>query len=271
MMDCRETRRVLWPADILRVSDADVERALEHAETCEGCGKFLEQDRRVARLIHDAVPRVRTPRELRERLYTALARERAGPATARATGRRRTGRWLAVGALIVAGVALSATGHWLVGLGRAAPPAAAFAEDYLRRVVEQQELQSTDRQEIASFFAREIGVNVPPPAVPEYEVERATICLMNGRRGGVVEYRADGRQFSYYVLPLGRGGAGLRGGVDVRLVASDGGWFPAVGRERGLGVATWWDGKYQHALVGNLPVGELKQLAPLFTAPTFRP
>ncbi|MGD2218328.1 MAG: hypothetical protein PVJ64_16340, partial [Gemmatimonadales bacterium] len=88
MMDCRRTRRTLWPADGLRVGDTEVEAALAHAEECACCSEFLEEDRRVAQLIRESVPRVRAPRELKERLYTALARERAGSPASRDVGRR---------------------------------------------------------------------------------------------------------------------------------------------------------------------------------------
>jgi hypothetical protein len=269
MMDCRKTQRVLVPGDIMRVSDTVVEAALLHAQDCESCGSLLEHDRRVAQLIRDAVPRVRAPRELRERLYTALARERAGAGT-RGSGGRRFSWAVTVAAILIVGGAVSAAGHWLVGRGGSTPSATAFAEDYLRRVVEQVELQSTDRHEIGAFFARELGVSMPPPEVPGYELARATICLMNGRRGGVVEYSAAGRSFSYYVVPLDREGVGGRSDIDVRLVGDDSAWLPAVRNERGLGVATWWDGEHRHALVGNLTVVELERLAPLFSSPTSR-
>jgi hypothetical protein len=73
MMDCRETRRTLRSADVLRLSDAEVEGALEHAEACPACGAFLEVDRRVARLIRESISPVCAPPEFRERLYAALA------------------------------------------------------------------------------------------------------------------------------------------------------------------------------------------------------
>ncbi len=85
-IDCSAARERLSLADILGVSDSEVEVALEHAEKCLVCQVFLEEDRRVARLIREAVPRVRAPRELRERLYLALARERAGLAAERGLG-----------------------------------------------------------------------------------------------------------------------------------------------------------------------------------------
>jgi anti-sigma factor RsiW len=268
MVDCVEARRILWPADGLRVGDAEVEAALAHAEVCVSCSDFLEEDRRVARLIRDSVPRVRAPRELRERLYTALARERAGPRASPEVGRRVRRPW-AVAAVLVAGLALGLAGSWLAGGSRRAPMASAFAEDYLRRVVEQDELLTADRQQIASFFARELGVATPPPTVPEFELQRATICLMNGRRGGVVEYESRGRQLSYYIIPHAGKATVESSGVDASTIEG-GSSEPGLSSERGLGVATWWDNGHQHALVGNLPAEELKRLAPLFACPSSR-
>jgi hypothetical protein len=79
MVDCREARRILWPADDgLRVGDAEFEVALAHAEECVICSEYLAEDPGVARLICSCAKRVRAPRELRARVHIALARERAG-------------------------------------------------------------------------------------------------------------------------------------------------------------------------------------------------
>jgi hypothetical protein len=110
---------------------------------------------------------------------------------------------------------------------------------------------------------------MPPPEVPEFEVQRATICLMNGQRGGVVEYESSGKQLSYYLIPLEQ--AAVSGGFAAGKVGVATGADPAMASERGLGVATWWDGDHQHALVGNLPTRELKRLAPLFVCPAPAP
>ncbi len=258
MMDCREARNTLWPAEALRISDEAVGRALEHAKDCAACRHFLEQDRRVAELVREAVPRVRAPRELRERLYTALARERAGHSPiGRRVGRRP---WLLAAAVVLA-FSLASLRYWqTTRLEISESAATAFAEDYLRRVVEQDELGGGDRRAIASFFARELGVSVSPPNVPEFILRRATICLMNGHRGGVVEYESGGRHFSYYLIPLSV--------AEAERARRQTPIAPALAEERGLSVATWWDGQHKHALVGNLSAQELGRLAPLFTVPT---
>lgn len=257
-MDCREARATLWPADALRISDDTLEQALEHSSRCAACSHFIEEDRRLAELVRESVPHVQAPRELRERLYTALARERAGRASSRPRVSRRV---VVAGASIVLASSIASLGYWQMSRASASRSATtAFAEDYLRRVVEQDELRGGDRQAIASFFARELGVSVAPPEVPEFILRRATICLMNGHRGGVVEYESRGRHFSYYLIPLSPEDAARarRGGLDP----------PAVAEERGLSVATWRDGRHQHALVGNLSAQELSRITSLFAVRT---
>jgi anti-sigma factor RsiW len=161
-------------------------------------------------------------------------------------------------------------GSWLVLSGQDASVASAFADDYLRRVVEQEELLGADRRQIASFFARELGVATTPPQVPGLEVKRAMICLMNGRRGGVVEYEGHARQLTYYLIPIGEGERSGLLKLAAREFAARNVSTPAVASERGLGVATWWDGEHQHALVGSLGTDELKRLALLFARSTSR-
>ncbi len=270
-MDCIEVRRTLWPADLLRVSDAETEAALAHAENCRSCSRFLEGDRRLAQLIRDSVPRAKAPAALRERLYTALARERAGDVVAGRTPRERSASprtWqLAVAVLLLLGLGAAAMGRWLGTTGptggEASSPAAAFAEDYLRRVMEREELRSGDAGAVAAFFVRELGVAMSPPQVPGFQLRRASICLMNGRRGGMVEYERDGQELSYYLIPHRAATVVGAPGLDARRVQI-GEPGSSLASERGLSVVTWWSGGHQHALVASLPPSELEDLAPLF-------
>jgi len=265
-MLCREAREILWPADDPRISDDQVEAALRHAENCPHCGKFLLADRRIAELIRASVPRVSAPRELRERLYTSLARERAGSARQwpHSTGRR----WI-VASLVLVGLTLAVGGYWLAQPSGASSPVTAFAEDYLRRMVEQESIETDDRDEVAAFFARELGQAMPPPQVPGFAVQRAVICLLGGRRGGVVEYQGAAGQLTYYVIPLAEDASpGRPGGVHTKHV--DDAYGVTQAARDGLGVATWWDGEHQHALVGVYPLQRLRHLAPLFACPTSR-
>jgi len=271
-MDCREARDRLWPADILHVSDTELEAALEHAETCAACRILLKQDQRVAELVRAAVPRVHAPQELRERLQAVLAREPSaldedseptavsGTEAVAVRRRRRIGRialvWVA---LLIVGFA----GYRLASRPSHGSAATAFAEDYVRRLVGQNQRWGGDRGEIASLFKRELGEGMSPPEIPDFEVEGATICLMNGRRGGVVEYRSQGRRLTYYVIPAApEDEEGAQVGTPVKKAAVPP--VPAVVEEHGLGIATWQDSRHQHALVGEFTSNGLRRLSALF-------
>ena len=271
-MDCREARRILWPADALRVGDDEVCRALEHAESCPTCHAFLDEDRRIAELIRDRVAPIRAPQELRERLFTALARERAG-ATPR-PGRLNRGR--AVAALIVLyTVSVGALGLWLGGRGGSRlSPAASFSHDYLRRVIEERTLETDDPERIADFFAQELGMQMKPPEVPGFHIDRAFISVLGSERGGVVEYRFGDRHLSYYVIPVEperRPGAAAHWNLNIQQVSDVQRDAYAMGTIRGLAVATWRDVEHEHALVGNFRTDELRSLVPLFDCPLVDP
>ncbi len=270
-MKCSEARQILWPADDLRVGDDTVEEALTHAERCPDCSAFLEQDRQVAGLIRDSVPRAPAPRELRERLFTALARERAGLDSQAQKRRAAWGRrWVVVAAMALVALSAGSFALWKSEGGPGRPSAAtAFAQDYLRRVVEQESMRGTDK-EIAAFFVRELGVAVQPPKIPGFAVNRAIISLLNGRRGGVIEYAGKGQQLSFYVIPVGDDPITEPEDLRVGQIAGDLSVSIALSAETGLAVATWRDGPHQHALVGNAEVDELRLLAQRYACPVAR-
>jgi hypothetical protein len=80
----------------------------------------------------------------------------------------------------------------------------------------------------------------------------ARLCIMEGRRCGVVEYSAEGRSVSYFVVPAWPGPATLPRRGEVRLISRD-----------SYHVAAWGEPGLVHALVGDLPEATLVQLARL--------
>ena len=267
-MQCNEVRRILWPADSLRLGDEKVEEALRHAESCARCHAFLDRDRQLAQLIRESVPRAQAPRELRERLFTALARERAGtpPQIRQAPWGRRS---LAFAAMLLVAVSVGGIAYRISNPAAQSGPAEAFAQDYLRRVFEQESMYGTDT-EISAFFARELGVAMRPPEIPGFEVERALICLLNGRRGGVIEYKGEDQHLSFYMVP--DGGSPITEPVDMEIgqVTGDANVSVAPSGATALSVATWQDGVHQHALIGNVDAEELRDLAERYACPVAR-
>lgn len=229
------------PADEPRIADEDVLRALEHAERCPRCSAWIELDRRMAQLIREAFQREPAPQQVRERVYSVLARERASsPLTLRR--RRRPAPWAALSlvALLVVGAALGTL--WIVRLGDARAPGTVFVEDYLRKMVETERIVSSDPDAVAAFLTRELGVPMRPPLVPGAELKGAEICLLGGRRGALLTYTMGGREVSYYAV---RGGGRLAGSKpSVQTVD--------FGSAKAVGLVVWSDGEFDHAVLSDL-------------------
>jgi hypothetical protein len=137
-------------------------------------------------------------------------------------------------------------GHGLLGSTGPTDSVAeeAFVEDYLRRGVGQDFLDSSDREEIARFLQRELGLSSRLLDAPGLVPARVEICLLEGRRGAMVVYHHEGRTVTHYVVA----DEGVPRG-------------PRVADDHGeLAVITWSSGQVEEALVGELPPGELLAL-----------
>lgn len=243
-MRCEEARTFLVPADEPRIADRDVLRAIEHAERCSKCAAWIQLDRRMAQLIRETFPRDPAPQEVRERVYSALARERAGaPAGVRRWRRRGPRASLAVLSLAAALTLVAIATLEIVRPGGARQPGTVFVEDYLRKMVETEEIVSSDPTAVAAFLTRELGVPIRPPVVPGAELKAAEICLVGGRRGALLKYTMGGRELSYYAV-RGEGRlAGPKPSVQTVEFAS----------AKALRLVLWSDGEFDHAVLSDLP------------------
>jgi anti-sigma factor RsiW len=124
-----------------------------------------------------------------------------------------------------------------------------FAEDFRRAAVTQVVLPGLDAETVARFYQRELGQRIVPVALEEAQLTRATVCDLEGRRGSMVEYDLAGIRLAHYRIPDSSGTAPA--GSERFQVASDG----------GLNVARWHDGRYEHALVAEIPARQLARIA----------
>ena len=199
-MNCSEARQALWPPERPRLAEAEVLEARRHVQGCPSCESYLAQDRALL-AAYDRVSLERAPQVLRERVFDALARERSrglGFAPTRLVRRR----WVV--AVVAASVAGLFAGGFAMSL-RQAPEGlddgGLFAEDYLRRAVSQAKLVSSDAAEIGWFLTRELGRPIRPLQVAGLSCVSAEICLIEGRRGAMIQYIEGGRKIYHYVIP----------------------------------------------------------------------
>ena len=121
-------------------------------------------------------------------------------------------------------------------------------EDYLRRAVGQDHIETSDPDEVGRFLARELGMELGPILVEGLELESAEICLLEGRRGAMIVYKKDGASVAHYLVP--------REGTPARA--------PALTRRDGsvdMPVVTWSSPAVEQALVGELSSEALLTIA----------
>ena len=252
-MDCLRAREELWPPERPKLCEADVERAQAHVETCEECELYFAQDRALLD-AYARVRRVHAPRDVREEVFDALARARLEQEeTSGLSGTVGRRSLMAVGVALAASVMLLAVSSFANSDGAAMDDPGIFAEDYLRRAVGQDMIVSSDPQEVRRFLQRELGRSLGPMQLAGLEVERAEICLINGRRGALIVYKADGESISHYLVPFD--------GLKAREPAvADYHSGPAGDR---MPLVTWATPELEQALLGEVRPEQLLRIAAL--------
>lgn len=252
-MDCAEARRILWPPERLRAVDEEVSRAQLHVRECACCQSYLRQDEALLDL-YARVRGIRAPRSVRRRVFDTLTAARlAGVSRSEGGSTPPRERLRRLGALPVVPVATLVTLVALLAAELYAPlvdgePSAVFVEDYLRRAVGQERIESGDPMEIRRFLERELGLRVAPLSVEGFALVRAEICLLEGRRGAMIVYRGAGGDVSHYVIPK-------NDTADRPPVVSTRAGGPT------MPVVTWAVDEVEHALVGEIEADVLLDLA----------
>jgi len=125
-----------------------------------------------------------------------------------------------------------------------------FVEDYLRRAVGQDHIETTDPAEVTRFLQRELGLRIEPIRSAGLALQRAEICLLEGRRGAMIVYKQNGTEVAHYLIPREEATArepALSGRPQI-----DPGDMPVV---------TWATPRVEQALVGELDSERLLQMA----------
>lgn len=254
-MDCMQAREELWPPERPRLCESDVAVAQEHIDGCRACQLYFEQDR----ALLDTYARMReepAPREVREGVFDALARARLvrEEAAARKRGRLRSGGLALALATAAAASVVLFVGSPAGELGsESVDDPGLFAEDYLRRAVREDHIETSDPREVARFVQRELGMNLAPLELAGLELESAEVCLIMGRRGAMIVYKSPNGPVSHYLIPYD--GAGSRDPA-----VADYGGGPETDQ---MPVVTWATPQLEQALVGEIEADELLRIASL--------
>lgn len=255
-MRCEEAQETLWPLEGPQEETPELVRAREHLRACSRCRLFFERDRVIGELLRRVRGDEGAPDPLRERVYEALVRDelQSAETAGRVAGSDR--RWRRFGWSVA--LPLAAAAALILGLALGSGPdprpphvtrTAHFANDYLRLAVQQEVVdRRVDSAGVSAFFERELGLALVPVSVPGATITRAMVSFLGGRRGALVEYDVAGARLAHYRIPLAGEAAERSGSLE-------------LSEEMGLPVARWIDGRYEHALVGELSRSALEALA----------
>jgi len=161
-----------------------------------------------------------------------------------------TARRQAIAAVLV----ILAASAGVVMLGRPAGTDitnAPFVEDYLRRAVGQDRLDTSDAAEVSRFVMRELGVMITPAQFAGVALSAVEVCLLDGRRGAMIKYGFEGREISHYVVP--------KSDSERRAPALS--EYQDRSEPHGPSVITWSSGRVEQALVGDFPAERLLAFA----------
>jgi anti-sigma factor RsiW len=103
---------------------------------------------------------------------------------------------------------------------------------------------------VSRWVAQQLQRAVFVPTLPGAQLRGARLCVMDGRRGAVLEYDVAGVGLSYFVVPISTDTA--RGGVPLRFERALRGGFHLV---------AWREPGVLHVMVGGLPESRLATLA----------
>lgn len=270
-MNCAEARELLWPPEEPKMVDERILEARVHLDHCESCRDYLGLDEALLRAFR-AVPPVRAPAVVRERIFDALARERTGPARQDLMREKRTGQPLGLGAtflLLAALLVLSFVSirgfidrprqDWeLSSPGTGSADGGAFVEDFLRRAVQAEHIGTSDPEEAARFLTRQLGIALTlPMPFPGFDLSGVEVCIVEGVRGAVVMYKRDGQVLYHYLVP--------RSQESVRAPALSQATPPGWSGQPYPSVVVWGSRGVQQALVGDLPPDQLLEIARALT------
>lgn len=260
-IDCTTVREMLWPPEGPRLATEDVVEMKEHVSRCPECEEYFDQDDLLLDL-YDRLRKRKAPVELRNRIFDIVARERAGSDRkdeGEEGGSPRRWVWLrrAAGGLVAAAV-VGAVFVWTGNAGSGAPSEDAttrslYVEDYLRRAVGQDRIETSNPAEVSEFLQRELALALTPLKLSGLRLTGAEICLLEGRRGAMILYDVGGATLSHYMVPME--------GVRARAPAPATRLEEPTSGVRGPGVVTWSTPSLQQALVGPLPTESLLRLA----------
>lgn len=246
---CGHVRRILWPDGGPRAASPEMIDAQEHLADCEACQQFVRAMRDLGDVVRDSAPREQAPADVRHRLFTAVARARAGM-------QPLPRRFVPLSWLIAAVALLAILGGTLavdhVLRHRTVDPMAALVDDHARALGDAH-IASGDPTVVSRWLTGQVHFAMLVPALPNARLLGARLRLLDGRRGAAVQYDVNGVALTYFVVPNENDGYQVPSGVGQQQ-------FERLTRA-GYHVVAWREPGLLHAMVSSLSPSQLATFA----------
>ncbi len=249
---CEQALERLWPlTEPGEMDSPELVEAREHLRRCSACQAYFRRDATLGRRLRDL--KTNGLKVLPEACRAELLMQLSGdaqisdpdiePIESKQPRRGRSWQeWLATAAaitLLAGGLAISHSIESPLSDG-------AFTADFMHANLPEIETDNVTATQVASFYAEQFGDQMNPARLLDARVTRVAVCIVEGRRGAMVEYDLGGERLVYYQIPLD-GGRTTR---DLR-----------TGTEGDLNVARWGDDLSEHVLVSAIPLEHLEEYA----------
>jgi anti-sigma factor RsiW len=225
-----------------------------HLDECTVCRNYVATQARLRGVVRERLMAVEPPPGLSARLSAALADEVVAP-SADALGSRKT---FPIRLVALLGPALAAL--WLVVA--LAVPAARSSADLTRELVATHMLFAHDESlldiagdpaTVTTWFRDTMGLQVSAPELDNYTLVGGRLITLKGRPVAQLVYEGTPDEVYLSLLQF------TDNGTDPNLMGLRNGF--ALSQEGPVSLVTWTAGEDRAALIGAVPVDELRRLA----------
>ena len=190
-MNCPEVRKTLYPSPEKCALTVETSRAWEHLRQCVACQEHFSIQAAWALTLKAKME----PEEIPEWLHCKVLgkiQKAQGPGTRRwfsQSGRRM---------LIVALLFFSLAGAWFAYFWPSRQLFQSVFEDHARYLEAQSQLNSSNAEDIESWFRDKTDFGVRVPAVDSAQLLGGRLCFLKKRKAALVFYRKGGRTVSLF-------------------------------------------------------------------------
>ncbi|MCI0418496.1 MAG: hypothetical protein L0387_17440 [Acidobacteria bacterium] len=196
-MNCPEIRKILYPSPEKCPLTLETSKALEHLRDCVECQEHFRAQTEWSETFKEKLGSEVVP----ERLQTEILKE----IDRRPSSKPHSPLWpVRKRRLLIAALVVSVVGAWVFHWWPSRQLFRTVFEDHARYLQAQSQVNSSNPEELESWFRDKTDFAVRVPALDSAQLLGGRLCFLKGRKAALVFYRKGGRTVSLFQLN-GRG------------------------------------------------------------------